>query len=172
MFLGVSFRPRRYYDKHLLAAIMSSALQAIGRVFAIRIRKKRRGSTSYPGPPTTDSLGSRLHPETSDVIQFVTPMVIAVAGPIPVVGTPLKAAVEGFLYIIRTIDVGHLFCISAFLLIASQTSKRNKAALNSLASRLFRLLQFLKDQHQPRDEAEGGRRTALAQCVFIFKSFR
>ena len=150
---------------------MSSVLQAIGKVFAIRLRKKRRGSTSYPSPPTTDSLGSRLLSETIDVIQLVSPMVIAVTEPIPVVGIPLKAAVEGFLYIIQTIDVGHLFCISVFLLIASQTTKSNKAALNSLASRLLRLLRFLKDQHQPRDEAEAGRRTALVQCVVILMSF-
>ena len=150
---------------------MPSFLQAIGRVFAIRIRKKRRGSTSYPSPPATGSLGSRLLSETSDVIQLVSPMVQAVAGTIPVAGTALKAAVDGLLYVIKTIDVGHLFCISPFLLIASQTSKRNKAALNSLASRLLRLLQFLQYQHEPRDGAEAGRRTALAQCVFILKPF-
>ena len=94
---------------------MPSALQAFlptGRVFPIRIRKKRPcetgGSTSDPSPPTTDSPESRLLSEASDAIQLVSPMVQAVAGAIPVAGTPLKAAVDGLLYIIQMIDVGPL----------------------------------------------------------------
>ena len=82
-----------------------------GRVFAIRMRKKRpyeTGSiTSDSSPPTTDPPDSRL-PEAADVIQLVSPMVQAVAGSIPVAGTPLQAAVCGFLYIIQIIDVGPL----------------------------------------------------------------
>ena len=95
---------------------MSSIVQRIftsGRVFAIRIRKKRPareagGSTSHPNPPppTTDSPESRVLSEASDVIQLVSPMVQAVAGAIPIAGTPLKAAVDGLLYIIQMIDVG------------------------------------------------------------------
>jgi len=157
---------------------MPSVLQAflpIGRVFAIRIRKKRpcetEGCTSLPSPPTTDPPESRLLSEAGDVIQLVSPMVQAVAGAIPVAGTPLKAAVDGMLYIIQTIDVGHLFCVTAFLLIPSQTTKRNKAALDVLASRVRRLLEFLSLEPQPRDEVEARRRTALAQCVFTLKSF-
>jgi len=83
---------------------MPSVLQAIGRVFAIRIRKKRPretgGSTSHPSPPITGSPESRLLSEAGDVIQLVSPMVQAVAGAIPVAGTPLKAAVDCLLYII------------------------------------------------------------------------
>ena len=93
---------------------MPSVLQAffpIGRVFAIRIRKKRPsetgGSTPHPSPPTTDSPESRLLSEAGEVFQLVSPMVQAVAGAIPVVGTPLKATVDGLLYIIQIIDVGH-----------------------------------------------------------------
>ena len=96
---------------------MPSALQAfllpIGGVFAIRIRKKRPretgGSSSRPSPPTTDPPQSRLLSEASDVVQLVSPMVQAVAGAIPVAGTPLKATVDGLLYIIQIIDVGYLF---------------------------------------------------------------
>ena len=91
---------------------MTSILQRFltsDRVFAIRIRKKRPcetgRSTSHPSPPTTDSPESRLLSEAGDVIQLVSPMVQAVAGAIPVAGTPLKAAVDGLLYIIQMIDV-------------------------------------------------------------------
>jgi hypothetical protein len=96
---------------------MTSILQRIftsGRVFAIRIRKKRPAcetggsTTSHPNPPTTDSPESRVLSEASDVIQLVSPMVQAVAGAIPIAGTPLKAAVDGLLYIIQMIDVGPL----------------------------------------------------------------
>ena len=94
---------------------MPSILQRFltsGRVTAIRIRKGRLretgGTTSHPSPPTTDSPESRLLSEAGDVIQLVSPMVQAVAGAIPVAGTPLKAAIEGLLYIIHIIDVGPL----------------------------------------------------------------
>ena len=158
---------------------MPSVLQALlstGRVFTIRIHKKRpcestRCSTSLLGPSTTDPPESRLLSEAGDVFQLVSPMVQAVAGAIPVVGTPLKAAVNGLLYIIQIIDVGHLLCITSVLLIALPTNKHNKAALNDLASQVRRLLEFLSHWHQPQplDEMEARRRTALAQCVFMPK---
>lgn len=96
---------------------MPSVLQAIGRVFAIRIRKKRPretgGSTSHPTLPTTDPPDPRLLSEAGDVIQLVSPMVQAVAGAVPVAGTPLRAAVDGLLYIIQMIDVSYyLFWIN------------------------------------------------------------
>jgi len=91
---------------------MTSILQRFlpsGRVSAIRIRKRRPcetgGTTSHPSPPTTDSPESRLLSEAGDVIQLVSPMVQAVAGAIPVAGTPLKAAIDGLLYIIQIVDV-------------------------------------------------------------------
>jgi len=94
---------------------MASTLQRFltsGRVTAIRIRKKRPcgtgGTTSHPSPPTTDSPESRLISGAGDVVQLVSPMVQAVAGVIPVAGTPLKAAIDGLLYIIQIIDVGPL----------------------------------------------------------------
>ena len=81
---------------------MTSILQRLqvrtfGRVFAVR--------RPHPSPPTTDSPESQLFSEVVDVIQLVSPMVQAVAGVIPVAGTPLKAAVDGLLYIIQMIDV-------------------------------------------------------------------
>jgi len=94
---------------------MPSFLQAIGRVFAIRIRKKRRGSpSSHPSPPTTDPPESRLLSEAGDVIELVSPMVQAVAGAIPVAGTPLKAAIDGLLYIIQIVDVRPLCSVSRY----------------------------------------------------------
>ena len=54
---------------------------------------------------------------------------------------------------------------------ASQATKRNKANLRNLASRVRRLLNFLLLEPEPRDEAEAERRTGLAQCVFIFESY-
>ena len=63
-----------------------------------------------------------------------------------------------------------MLCFAAFPLIAFQTTKRNKADLDDLASRVRRLLEFLSLEPQPRDEVEAGRRTALAQCVFMPKS--
>jgi len=123
-----------------------------GRVFAIRIRKKRpcetEGSSYRPSPPTgDDSPESRLLSEVGDVIELVSPIVQAVAGAIPVAGTPLKAAVDGLLYIIQMVD----------------TTKRNKATLDILASRVLRLLEFLSVEPQPRDEVEARRRKALTQ---------
>ena len=81
---------------------MTSILQRLqartfGRVFAVRRPR--------PSPPTTDSPEPQLFSETVDVIQLVSPMVQAVAGVIPVAGTPLKAAVDGLLYIIQMSDV-------------------------------------------------------------------
>ena len=140
-----------------------------------RSRKKRSGETggsiSHPNPPTTKSRGSRLLSDAGDVIQLVSPMVQVVAGAIPVAGTSLQAAVGALICIVQMIDVGHLFCTTAFLLIASQTTKRNKTAINDLSVRLYRLLEFLSLEPQPRDEVEAKRRKSLAQCVFIFKSF-
>jgi len=137
--------------------------RTFGRVFAIR--------RPHPSPPTTDSPESRLLSEVGDVFQLAIPVVQAVVGVIPVAGTPLRAAVDGLLYIIQMIDVGHVFCIMAFLLIASQATKRNKAALNDLASRLRRLLEFLSLEPEPRNELEASQRTALTLCVFMLKPF-
>ena len=93
---------------------MTSNLQRFltsGRVFPIRKHKKRPhptgSSTSYPSPPTTGPPDSRLS-EAADIVELVSPMVQAVAGVIPVAGAPLKAAVDGLLYIIQMIDVGPL----------------------------------------------------------------
>ena len=138
-------------------------VRTVGRVFAIR--------RPHPNPPTTGSPESQLLSEVGDVFQLAIPVVQAVVGVIPVVGTPLGAAVNSLLQIIQAIDVGHMFCIMAFLLIASQTTKRNKAALGDLASRLHRLLEFLSHEPEPRGELEASRRTALTLCVFMLKSF-
>jgi len=95
-----------------MISILQKLFLLSGRVSAVRMHKKRLhetgSSTSYPSPPTTDSPADSRLSEAGDVIQLVSPIVQAVAGVIPVAGTPLKAAVDGLLYIIQIIDVGPL----------------------------------------------------------------
>jgi hypothetical protein len=50
-----------------------------------------------------------------------------------------------------------------YLLIISQTRTRNKAALDGLASRARRLLEFLSLEPEPRDEVEAKRRAGLTK---------
>jgi hypothetical protein len=90
-------------------------------------------------------------------------MVQAAAGTIPVAGSPLKAAIGGLLQIIQIADVGRMFYFTTFLLIASQTKNRNKAALDDLASRVGQLSDFLSLQPEPRDEVEARRRADLTE---------
>ena len=104
--------PRR--RPHQLATMLLSKLfEDLPIVIAIRRKRPQEAGTSasHSSPPTTDSsknTKSRLS-EAGDIIQLVSPMVQAVAGAVPVAGPPLKAAVDGLLYIIQTIDVGRLF---------------------------------------------------------------
>ena len=138
----------------------------------IAIRRKRpqgtAGSTSQQNSSTADSpnnaSSSRAGPsEVADLIQLVSPMLQAAAEVIPVAGSPLKAAVGGLLQIIQIIDVGRLSYCTAFLLISSQKTKRNKAALNDLASRVRQLSDFLSLQPEPRAEVEARRREDLTK---------
>jgi hypothetical protein len=90
-------------------------------------------------------------------------MVQAAAEAIPVAGSPLKAAIGGLLQIIQIADVGRMFYFTTFLLIASQTQNRNKAAFDDLASRVGQLSDFLSLQPEPRDEVEAQRRADLTK---------
>ncbi|KAI6013027.1 hypothetical protein EDC04DRAFT_721177 [Pisolithus marmoratus] len=124
-----------------------------GRVIPIRRKCPQKTSESHPSPPTTDSpiknvscTKSRLS-KAGDVIQLVSPLVQGTAGAIPVAGSPLKAAVDGLLYIIQIID----------------TKNRNKADLDKLASRLQQLFDILLQQPEPLDEKEAKRREALTK---------
>lgn len=148
-----------------------------GAVIAIRRKRPRENgaSASQPSPATTDSpenvpctITRRF--DAGDAVEHALPLVGAAAGVIPVAGHPLKAAVDGLLYILQTIDVNRLFYYTASLLIAPQTKRRNKAALDDLASRVGRLSDFLSQQPQPRDEVEAGRRADLTKWASILKS--
>jgi len=114
-----------------------------GAVIAIhRKRTQETGtSTSHPNPTTPDlpksmSCSKYRCSEAIDAAELVLPLVGAAVGAIPMVGTPLKAAVDVLLHVIQTTDVSRLFYFTAPLLIASQTKNRNKAALDDLALRL------------------------------------
>jgi hypothetical protein len=142
----------------------------LSNVIAVR-RKRPQGtgiSASHLGPVTTGGPGnvsctiSRLSAAV-DAVEVALPLVGAAAGMIPMAGTPLKAAIDGFLYVVQTINVCHLFYWMASLLIASQTKHRNKAAVDDLASRVNRLSDFLLQEPQPRDEVEAGRRADLTE---------
>jgi hypothetical protein len=63
-------------------------------------------------------------------------MVQAVAGVIPVAGAPLKAAVDGLLYIIQMIDVGPLDLFRGIPpdYIPDHQAKQGKPSQHSLAS--------------------------------------
>lgn len=95
----------------MIISILQKLFLPSGRVSAVRMHKKRLHETG-PGSftsysPTTELPDSRLS-EAGDVFQLISPMLQAVAGVIPVAGTPLKAAVDSLLYIIQIIDVGRL----------------------------------------------------------------
>jgi hypothetical protein len=139
-------------------------------LIVIRRKRTQQTGTCTPQPSfsTAESPGnlSSTRPrraEVTDVIQLVAPMVQAAAEAIPVAGSPLKAAIGGLLQIIQIADVGRMFYFTTFLLIASQTQNRNKAAFDDLASRVGQLSDFLSLQPEPRDEVEAQRRADLTK---------
>ena len=169
MALAVAHSPSvpRKCPHQLATMLLSKFFKDLPIVIVIRRKRPQETgtSTSHSSPPTSDSPKNtkcRLS-EAGDIIQLVSPMVQAAAGAVPVAGPPLKAVVDGLLYIIQIIDVGRLFYFAAFLLIPLQKKTRNKADLDDLASRVRRLLDFLSQEPQPRDEEEARRRTDLAR---------
>jgi hypothetical protein len=148
-----------------------------GAVIAIRRKRTQETgtSTSHPNPTSPDllenvSCSKSRRFEAIGATELALPLVGAAVGAIPVVGTPLKAAVDVLLYVIQTTDVSRLYYFTTPLLIASQAKNRNKAALDGLASRLRRLSDFLSQELQPRNEVEVGRRAELTKWVFMLKS--
>ena len=139
----------------------------VGAVFAIRRKRPQetRTSASHLSPTTTDfpENVSCTTSRISDAVEYALPLVGAAAGMIPMVGTPLKAAVDLLLYVVQTTNVSHLYYYTTSLLITSQTKYRNKAALNDLVSRVSRLSDFLSQEPQPRDEVEARRRADLTE---------
>jgi hypothetical protein len=122
-----SVLPSPINPTNVALAIMSSILKKPFKHLSsvVAIRKKREHpqevgtstsqevgtSTSHrnlptTGPPEKVSPNKPRRSEGVDIIELVSPMVQAVAGAIPVAGPPLKAAIEGLLYIIQITDVG------------------------------------------------------------------
>ncbi|KAG1867242.1 hypothetical protein DFJ58DRAFT_698511 [Suillus subalutaceus] len=100
-------------------------------------------STSFRGDSST-RLG-----RASDMVQTFLPFVQAIAGPIPLVGAPIKATIGGLLEIFKAMD----------------RRGQNKVDLDSLASRLDRLRLDLCNAPRARDHRERCRRENLTSML-------
>ncbi|KAG2046138.1 hypothetical protein BDR06DRAFT_1014988 [Suillus hirtellus] len=103
----------------------------------------------FPGSPSTPYPWGAASPahEASDIAQVALPLVQAFTGVVPLAGAPMHAAIGGLLGILQVID----------------TSNRNKAALDDLTSRLYRLYCHLCNAPPALDPFERSRRDILAR---------
>ncbi|KAG1896396.1 uncharacterized protein F5891DRAFT_601295 [Suillus fuscotomentosus] len=102
----------------------------------------------FPGSPSTPyPWGASPAHEASDIAHVALPLVQAFTGVIPVAGTPMHAAIGGLLGIFQVID----------------TFNRNKAALDDLTSRLYRLYCHLCNAPPALDPLEHSRRDLLVR---------
>ena len=98
----------------------------------------------------------------SDTVQLTLAGVQGIAGPIPLVGSPLQAAISGLLTILQTIDVStHLTTRTVPNLDDLQRHAQNKAAIASLRRRLHRLSRYLCNAPSAHDSPEQSRRDEL-----------
>ncbi|KAG2343467.1 hypothetical protein BDR05DRAFT_1000081 [Suillus weaverae] len=97
-------------------------------------------STGYPW-------GTSPAREASDIAQVALPLVQAFTGVIPLVGAPIHAVIGGLLGILQVID----------------RCDQNKAALDDLTSRLYRLYYHLCNAPPALDPLEHSRRDFLAR---------
>lgn len=111
-------------------------------------------ATREPDLEVSTNMVSARHPwgtsparEASDIAQLVFPLVQAVAGPIPLVGAPIQAAIGGLLTILQVID----------------RRDQNKADLDDLTSRLYELYSHLCNAPLARNPLEQSRRDLLAR---------
>lgn len=102
-------------------------------------------STGFP--PAGYPWGASPARETSDIAQVALPLVQAFTGVIPVVGAPINAAIGGLLQILQVMN----------------TRDQNKAALDDLTSRLYRLYIHLCNAPPALDPLEHSRRDVLAR---------
>ena len=177
---------------------MLSSLKKLGKVIAVRFRKNDSVITSHdssddpvpvatpgvlssPALPSDSSAGfavsARIERRAqvftvgiSDKVQLTLDGVQVIAGPIPLVGSPLKAAISGLLTILQTIDVGiHLTTRTVPNLNDLQRHAQNKAAIASLRRRLHRLWRYLCNAPSAHDSSEQSRRDELIRytpCYF------
>ncbi|KAG2123710.1 hypothetical protein BD769DRAFT_904355 [Suillus cothurnatus] len=112
-------------------------------------------ASSQPGfkEPATD-FPSTVYPwgaspahEASDITQVALLLVQAFTGVVPLVGAPMSAAISGLLQILQVID----------------RRDQNKAALDDLTSRLYRLYYHLCNAPPALDPLEHSRRDLLAR---------
>ncbi|KAG1781136.1 hypothetical protein EV702DRAFT_645555 [Suillus placidus] len=98
-------------------------------------------------PSTVYPWGASPAREASDIAQVALPLVQAFTGVIPLVGAPIRAAIGGLLGILQVID----------------RCDQNKAALDDLTSRLYRLYYHLCNAPPALDPLEYSRRDFLAR---------
>ena len=176
---------------------MIFSFKKLGKVIAVRFRKNNPvvtchdsgepvpvatpGVLSSPELPSDSSAGhavsARIERRTqvftvgiSDKVQLTLAGVQGIAGPIPLVGSPLQAAINGLLTILQTIDVStHLTARTVPNLDDLQRHAQNKAAIASLRRRLHRLSRYLCNAPSAHDSSEQSRRDELIKytpCYF------
>ncbi|KAG1831017.1 hypothetical protein EV424DRAFT_1641313 [Suillus variegatus] len=96
-------------------------------------------------PSATPSHGNSVARTISDVVQTVGPFAQGVASAIPVVGSPIQAAISGLLTILQVID----------------RRTQNRADFDRLTSRLQQLSLYLYNAPTPQDPIEQHRRKAI-----------
>ncbi|KAG2343353.1 hypothetical protein BDR05DRAFT_962852 [Suillus weaverae] len=149
---------------------LTLSLEGFGKVIPIRLKRPRRtqrnsttadhevhpvSASSKPGleepptgfPSTGYPWGASPAREASDIAQVALPLVQAFTGVIPLVGAPIHAAIGGLLGILQVID----------------RCDQNKAALDDLTSRLYRLYYHLCNAPRALDPLEHSRRDFLAR---------
>ncbi|KAG2335398.1 hypothetical protein BDR05DRAFT_971696 [Suillus weaverae] len=149
---------------------LTLSLEVFGKVIPIRLKRPRRtqhnsttadhevppvSESSKPGlekPPT--GFPSTVYPwgasparEAYDIAQVAFPTVQAFMGVIPLVGAPMNAAIGGLWQILQVIN----------------RCDQNKAALDDLTSRLYRLCCHLCNAPRALDPLEHSRRDSLAR---------
>jgi len=168
---------------------MVSFFKKLGKVIAVRRRKNdpvitchdsgdpvpvaTPGVLSSPALPSDSlaghSVSARIEqrvqistPGACDVAQLVLSGVNGIVAPIPLVGSPLQAAISGLLTILQTIDVStHLTTRTVPNLDNLQTHTQSKAAIAGLRGRLNRLSGHLCNAPIARDGFEQLRRENL-----------
>ena len=68
-------------------------------------------STSTPQPPTTQSSSDSFGRHGFDAANLALPVVSTIAGAIPIVGSPIQAAINGLLQILNVVDVSGIFIL-------------------------------------------------------------
>ncbi|OJA12103.1 hypothetical protein AZE42_03431 [Rhizopogon vesiculosus] len=145
---------------------------SFGKVIAVRLKRftKNRHDDSIPagisGAFPSPALASDSSPAhaisarresglqvstsgASDAVQLSLSVLQAMAGPIPLAGGPIQAAINGLLAALQAIN----------------RHNQNKAAIASLKMRLYRLCQHLCNAPTARDHLEQLRRDALISVL-------